>query len=66
MTQTPDLDVRQHVDQVLERHPTPWYVGDRSSPRSMFPIRDGNHKVVAYAYNHEVAQLIARLLRDAP
>jgi hypothetical protein len=56
------------VDQVLDRNPMPWYVGSRGpdGKNRMFPIRDGNHKVVAYAYNEQVAELITRLIKDAP
>ena len=67
------IDISEHVDQVLARHPMPWYVGRRPSDldnrpraRSMYPIRDGNHRVVAYAPSEQVARLIARLVKDAP
>jgi hypothetical protein len=47
----------------------PWYVGMKppgSSARSMWPIRDGNHKIVAYAPSKQVAEIVVRLIKDAP
>lgn len=52
---TESVDVQT---QAFERCPRPWYVGERSSTRSMFPIRDANHRVVAYSHYYEVAQFI--------
>ena len=67
------IDISEHVDQVLVRIPTPWYVGPKPNDvdkkprsRSMFPVRDGNDRVVAYAYNEQVAQLLVRLIEHAP
>lgn len=49
---------------VEARSPLPWSVGERPTNRSMFPIRDRNAKVVAYAPNALTADLIVRLVRS--
>lgn len=49
------------VHAAIARHPAPWRVGERNSTRSMWPVRDANGKVAAYAYNREVARLLAAL-----
>ena len=38
--------------------PGPWRIHDRPSPRSMWPIRDANGKIVCYVPNSAVAERI--------
>lgn len=40
--------------------PSPWTVGERPTPRSMFPIRDANQKIVCYVPNADVAAWICQ------
>jgi hypothetical protein len=54
-------DERAARDAIHEYAPAPWHVGERPSPRSMWPIRAANDKVVAYARTRAVADLIASL-----
>ena len=58
MTTTPSVLATDFAD-VRELAPSRWRVGEGPTNRSMFPIRDGNGHVIAYARRERVDQLIA-------
>jgi hypothetical protein len=47
----------------MPEHPRPWSLGSRPSPRSMYPVRDANGKVVLYTHDLAIAKAVLELDR---